>query len=341
LASTGTLEIPATLIDAVNGLPDAVFLVTDSGVIVAANTAASKMFGYSVSQLVGSQVDELMPAAAREYHHKVRSGAASDRRTRQFTSGRTFECERRDGEIFQADIMLSPTTIKDVPMTWATVRDLDNPSEINAGRQQAEAALDLIGHMAATAFDLAEDFAVVADRLTELIPHERIGVALICEDDPEMVEIAFLAGDGHPAFVPGEQIPRSSSAIGWMYETRAHVSFKKAKTNFAPPAILAGLKKGYKEVCAAPLFDDDSMIGGLVLSTKDERGYSEFQKDLIDRLAEHLSVGIVNQRMRGKLEAKTQQTALVGEIGRQISSSSNLSSALTAGERVDSQAGAL
>ena len=87
MASTDKIEVPASLIDAINGLPDAVFLVMDDGVIIAANVAADDMFGYSHSQLIGSQVDELMPAGAREYHHKVRTDATSDRRLRQFTSG--------------------------------------------------------------------------------------------------------------------------------------------------------------------------------------------------------------------------------------------------------------
>ncbi len=330
MASTNMIEIPSSLIDAINGLPDAAFLVMDSGTIIAANVVADKMFGYSHSQLIGSQVDELMPAAARSYHHKVRTGASTDRRLRQFTSGRTFECERRDGEVFQADIMLSPTEIDGVPMTWAIVRDLDAPSEANAGRQQALAALDALGRMAASTFDLQNDFEEVAERLKEVVPHDRIGVALLCEDDPEMVEIAFLSGDDHPAFEAGERVPLSISATSWVVQTKARVLFTKRKSEFAPPAVLAGFEQGYTESCGAPLFDGKTVIGMLMLSTRRERGFSEFQKGLIDRLAAHLSVGIVNQRIRGRLQAKTREIESIGEIGKRISSSPDLNSAFLA-----------
>ncbi|MCI0805068.1 MAG: PAS domain S-box protein, partial [Chloroflexi bacterium] len=330
MASTDIRNVPATLIDAINGLPDAVFLVMDDGVIIAANTAAGEMFGYSQSQLLGSQVDELIPAGVRAYHQKVRTDAASDRRLRRFDSGRTFDCERRGGEVFQADVMLSPTRIDGVSMTWAIVRDLDAPNEADAGREQELSALDVIGHMAASAFNLHDDFPKVAERLKEVIPHNRIGVALLCEDDPDVVEIAFLSGEDHPIFKEGERTPISSSATGRVVQTRARVSFTKAKTEFAPPAILAGLKQGFNEYCGAPLFDGDSVIGMMMLSTRDARGFSEFQKGLIDRLAKHLSVGIVNERMRGRLRAKTREIESIGEIGKKISSSPDLDAAFSA-----------
>ena len=330
MASTDIRNVPATLIDAINGLPDAVFLVMDDGVIIAANTAAGEMFGYSQSQLLGSQVDELIPAGVRAYHQKVRTDAASDRRLRRFDSGRTFDCERRGGEVFQADVMLSPTRIDGVSMTWAIVRDLDAPNEADASREQELSALYVIGHMAASAFNLHHDFSKVAERLKEVIPHNRIGVALLCEDDPAVVEIAFLSGEDHPIFKEGERTPISSSATGRVVQTRARVSFTKAKTEFAPPAILAGLKQGFNEYCGAPLFDGDSVIGMMMLSTRDARGFSEFQKGLIDRLAKHLSVGIVNERMRGRLRAKTREIESIGEIGKKISSSPDLDAAFSA-----------
>ena len=111
------MDIPVSIIDAINGLPDAAFLVSNDGTIVASNTMAAKMFGYTRAQLIGSQVDDLMPESARGYHRKVRLGAVEEPRPRSFTSGTTFECERRNGEVFQADINLSPTEIEGVPLT--------------------------------------------------------------------------------------------------------------------------------------------------------------------------------------------------------------------------------
>jgi PAS domain S-box-containing protein len=48
------MDIPVSLTGAVNGLPDAALVVGNDGVIVAVNTAAARMFGYTRTQLIGS-----------------------------------------------------------------------------------------------------------------------------------------------------------------------------------------------------------------------------------------------------------------------------------------------
>lgn len=106
-------------------------------------------------------------------------------------------------------------------MTWALVRDLDGPAEANEGRRQALSALDAIGRMATSAFDLEHDFAAVADRLNEVVPHDRIAVMLINEDDPELAEVLFVAGDIHPDYPVGTVLAVRDTAI-----QRARISGK-------------------------------------------------------------------------------------------------------------------
>src|ERR1035441_1942482 len=60
--------------------PDAILQVDARGVIVLANRTAQQMFGYSRTELLGSNVDLLMPEANRAVHagqrdHFVQSGA--------------------------------------------------------------------------------------------------------------------------------------------------------------------------------------------------------------------------------------------------------------------------
>jgi len=329
VSQTSKIEIPSALIDAINGLADAAFLVADDGVILAVNSAAAKMFDYSESQLVGSQVDELMPSAAREYHHGVRTGAVADRRPRHFTSGATFECERRGGDRFHADIMLSPTEIDSVPMTWAVVRDLDRPSPMDEGRRQALDTLDAIGYMTASTFDLSNDFSKVADRIKEIIPHDRMSVMLIYEEDPKMVEVAFLSGEVQSGYEQGALVPLVDSATSWVVKSRSVTSFTAKNARFSPPGMQAGFKQGLIEGFGVPLFDGDDVIGMLGLGTRNPQGFSEFQRGLIERMARHLSVAVMNQRMRARLHSQSDQLKAIGEIARVVSSTTDLNSAFT------------
>jgi len=323
------MDIPVSVIDAVNGLPDAAFLVGNDGVIVAANTAAAKMFGYTHTQLIGSQVDELMPESAREYHKRVRLGAVEEPRPRSFTSGVTFECERRNGQLFQADINLSPTEIDGVPLTWAIVRDLDTSDQANTGCREAMVALDAIGRMAATTFNLERDFAAVAERLNEVVPHDRIAVMLIDEDDPSQIEVLAVAGEPHPDYPVGTKVAVSESAITWVTKSRGLVSFTSDQVEYAPPLAQLILRGGYTETFGVPLFDGDSIIGIVMAATKNPRKYSEFQKSLLVRMGDHLAVAVANQRMRVRVEAQSSVIELIGAIGKITSSSSDLKSAFS------------
>ncbi|MFZ2650763.1 MAG: PAS domain-containing protein, partial [Burkholderiaceae bacterium] len=54
--------LDATVFGAVfDAYPDAVLLVDGAGKIVLANAAAAQLLGYSVTQLLGSSVDDLVP----------------------------------------------------------------------------------------------------------------------------------------------------------------------------------------------------------------------------------------------------------------------------------------
>jgi PAS domain S-box-containing protein len=323
------MNIPSSITDAVEGLQDAAFLVGDDGMIVAVNSAAVKMFGYSTSQLVGSQVDELMPESARGYHKNVRAHAVEDRKPRSFTSGKTFECVRNDGVLFQADINLSPTSVDGVPLTWALVRDLDGPTEANTGRNQAMAALDAIGHMAASTFDLQKDFAVVADRLKEVVPHDRIAVMLVKDDDPSLAEVLFVAGDVHPEFPVGTEFEISDSALSWVQKSRLPVVFNRKQIEYAPPGIQKGLESGFTEMFGAPLKDVDAVVGMVMVATKNQRKFSELHKNLVIRMADHLAVAVANRKMRAVVEEQANVIELVSEIGRIVSSSDDFGDAFS------------
>src|ERR1035441_5440276 len=88
--------------------PDAIVQVDALGIIVLANRTAEQMFGYSHTELLGSNVDLLMPEANRAAHpgqrdHFVQSGA-----TRPMGKGPgDMYARRKDGTEFSVEIALS------------------------------------------------------------------------------------------------------------------------------------------------------------------------------------------------------------------------------------------
>jgi hypothetical protein len=129
-----------------------------------------------------------------------------------------------------------------VPLTWAIVRDIDSPDQANAGRRHAMVALDAIGRMAATTFNFENDFAAVAERLKEVVPHDRIAVILIDENDPSQAEVHAVAGEIHPDFPVGTKVAVSESAIGWVTKSQGPVWFTSDSVEYTSPIVKIGLQ---------------------------------------------------------------------------------------------------
>src|ERR1700692_2516897 len=89
-------------------LPDAIFEVDAGGRIVLANTEAERMFERSREELLGLQVEALIPKLFLRNHvsHRERYGAHPVRRP--MGAGLDLFAMRKDGTEFAVDINLSP-----------------------------------------------------------------------------------------------------------------------------------------------------------------------------------------------------------------------------------------
>ena len=68
-------------------VPDAILEVGPQGQIVLINQVAETMFGYSREELLGMNVESLVPAAMRSHHHHHRASYAASPQTRPMGIG--------------------------------------------------------------------------------------------------------------------------------------------------------------------------------------------------------------------------------------------------------------
>ena len=125
--------------------PDAVFVTGDDGRIRHANRAAEATFGYGRGELLGQEVEVLVPERLREPHRLLRRGYADSPRTRPMGEGRELYGRRKAGEEFPVDVTLAPLETPDGPLVLSTIRDIShrkaNEDIIRAqARQQAAVA---------------------------------------------------------------------------------------------------------------------------------------------------------------------------------------------------------
>ncbi len=109
----------------ITGLPDASLLVREDGTIHRANLQATIVFGARTSEeLLGKNVRELVPPAARAVHDAHVAGYVAKPATRLMALGRRLRACRLDGSEFDADIALAPLWGEIGLLTIVVIRDV-------------------------------------------------------------------------------------------------------------------------------------------------------------------------------------------------------------------------
>lgn len=117
--------------------PDAILEVDSQGRIVLINQTAEKMFGYGRDELMGLNVETLVPESMRGGHVRHRTSYAAHPQMRPMGTGLELHAQRKDGSLFPVEISLSPNPGEEGGRVIALVRDI-------SARKQVEDRLRVI-----------------------------------------------------------------------------------------------------------------------------------------------------------------------------------------------------
>ena len=104
--------------------PDAIIEVDRQGRIVLLNAVTEKLFGYSREELLGKNVDALIPDTAHGRHASHRANYWSAPQTRPMGHGLTLQARRKNGSEFPVEISLSPVKSGKNFHVTAIIRDV-------------------------------------------------------------------------------------------------------------------------------------------------------------------------------------------------------------------------
>lgn len=116
-------------------------LLVDQGKIVLANPSCELLFGYKVKELIGKNVEELMPSEIRKSHHHVRATYEKDPETRQMGVGRDLVALKKDGSTFPIEISLNTAEFEGKTMVIAYVIDISMRKKTELELQRSEEQL--------------------------------------------------------------------------------------------------------------------------------------------------------------------------------------------------------
>jgi PAS domain S-box-containing protein len=140
-----------------NNATEGMLIVNKGGSIVLVNTFAEQLFGYRSTELIGINIENLLPDRLRVAHHGHREAFMANPETRPMGKGRELLARRKDGIEFPVEISLSHFKNDQGSFAIAFILDLTE-------RQKALKALNQEQKLVQTYFELAPILFIVLDK---------------------------------------------------------------------------------------------------------------------------------------------------------------------------------
>ncbi|MGN8081408.1 PAS domain S-box protein [Variovorax sp. 22077] len=277
--------------------PDSLLVVDQSGGIVLANPSAAALLGYAPDELLGLNVDALVPDSIRPRHASYREAYGRAPRPRPMGTHMELVAKRKDGSEVMVEIALSPLQNHGLPFVVAAIRDIGAYPRVKQALQRARYSEHLaqLGRLAVDTRDLQ----AVLEHVPEIIAKAlEVEVAMVWLLDAGRSEFRVASGVG---LVAGEEIGarlanRPDTPPGFVLSQNRPVVVQdyRKETRFRVPG--AYLDAGLVSALAVPLSDRGRVTGMLSVRSRESKRFGDEEVRFLESLSSLLATSL--QRMQ-------------------------------------------
>ncbi len=183
-----------------NTVIDGVITIDERGIIQSFNRAAERIFGYATPEVIGKNVNMLMPEPYHSEHDGYLARYQATGEARVIGTGREVVGRRKDGSTFPMDLAVGTAMLEDVPLFTGVVRDLSE-------RQQAKQQLDETNRLRQAILDSANVCIISTDTEGVIQIFNKAAQRMLGYTEEEVV------GKATPALIhdPGEVAARAKA----------------------------------------------------------------------------------------------------------------------------------
>ena len=273
--------------------PDSLLLVDQSGSIMLANPSAAALLGYTVEELVGLNVDVLVPDSIRPRHASYREAYGRAPRPRPMGTQMELVAKRKDGSEVMVEIALSPLQSHGLPFVVAAIRDIGAYPRVKQALQRARYSEHLaqLGRLAVDTRDLQ----VVLQHVPEIITTAlQVEVAVVWLLDGNRLEFKVASGVG---LLAGEEIGarvanRPDTPPGFVLAQGRPVVVPDYRLEHRFDVPRAYLENGLVSALAVPLSDRGRVIGMLSVRSKESKRFGDEEVRFLESLSNLLATSL-------------------------------------------------